>query len=86
MILAIIILLAVIAAIFLLKTMPAKISSIIIIIFVFGITAGICILKPVMHKPFSINVIEYLIKINNDGSITTTKQTTTTILEDKTQK
>lgn len=46
-------------------------------------TALICIIKPVMHKPFSINTIEYLIKINDDGTMTTTKQTTTTILEKK---
>ena len=42
-----------------------------------------CIAKPVMHKPFSINTIEYLIKINDDGTMTTTKQTTTTVLEKK---
>ena len=47
------------------------------------ISAILCILKPVMHKQFSINTIEYLIKINDDGSMTTTKQTTTTVLEKK---
>ena len=34
-----------------------------------------------MHKPFSINVIEYLVKINDDGSMSTTKQTTQTVLK-----
>lgn len=54
-------------------------------VFIFVILASIClcIIKPVMHKPFSINTIEYLIKINDDGTMTTTKQTTTTVLEKK---
>ena len=47
-------------------------------------TVGICIQKPIMHKNFSISIIDYLIKFDTDGSITTTKQTTTTtIKEDK---
>lgn len=45
------------------------------------ITAGVCILKPVQHKQFAIQIIDYLIKFNTDGSITTTKQTTTTQLQ-----
>jgi len=47
-------------------------------------TVGICIQKPIMHKNFSISIIDYLIKFDTDGSITTTKETTTTtIKEDK---
>ena len=47
-------------------------------------TIGICIQKPVMHNNFSVSIIDYLIKFNTDGSVTTTKQTTTTtIKEDK---
>ena len=42
------------------------------------VTAFIVIQKPVMHKAFSLSVIDYLIKFNTDGSVTTTKQTTTT--------
>ncbi len=38
-------------------------------------------LKPKMHKPFSFAVIDYLIKFNDDGSMTTVKQTTTTKLQ-----
>ena len=53
------------------------------IVFVLVLSAVVCIIKPVMHKQFSINTIEYLIKINDDGSMTTTKQTTTTVLEKK---
>jgi hypothetical protein len=45
-----------------------------------GVTGWICASSPVMHKPFSINIIEYLIKINDDGSMSTTKQTTQTII------
>lgn len=45
---------------------------------------SICVMKPVMHKQFSFNVIDYLIRFNTDGSVTTTKQTTIkTIKEDK---
>lgn len=42
------------------------------------LTIWICAEKPKMHKPFSLNTIEYLFKINKDGSVTTTKQITTT--------
>ena len=41
-------------------------------------TGFIIVQKPIMHKEFSLSVIDYLIKFNNDGSVTTTKQTTTT--------
>lgn len=44
------------------------------------VTVGICVIKPKMHKPFSFNIIEYLIKFNSDGSVSTTKQTTSTTL------
>lgn len=56
-------------------------SLTIIIIFA---TGWICIQKPVMHKFFSISMINYLIKFNTDNSLTTIKQTTTTqIKKDK---
>ena len=54
----------------------------IIILLVFVISTGFIVTqKPVMHKAFSLSVIDYLIKFNTDGSITTTKQTTTTQLK-----
>lgn len=56
--------------------MKSSLSLIIVIAVIF--TIGIFIKKPVLHKPFSINTIEYLVKINDDGSMTTTKQTTYT--------
>ena len=67
---------------FTLKTNLSKLGKL-IFVFVILLTALICVLKPVMHKQFSINTIEYLIKINDDGTMTTTKQTTTTVLEKK---
>ena len=51
---------------------------------IFGIilvTAGVYVAKPVQHKQFAIQVIDYLIKFNTDGSVTTTKQTTTTQIQ-----
>lgn len=45
-------------------------------------TIGLCVKKPAMHKPLSIDYIDYLIKFNDDGSVTTTKQTTTTIIKE----
>ena len=58
-----------------------KLISIMIFSIVIVLTIGICINKPDIHKPFSLNVIEYLIKINSDGSVSTTKQTTTTVIK-----
>lgn len=42
-------------------------------------TLWICTSQPDMHKPFSMNTIEYLFKINKDGSVTRTKQITNTL-------
>ena len=57
-----------------------KFSIIGLLVVMLGVTGWICASSPVMHKPFSINIIEYLIKINDDGSMSTTKQTTQTII------
>ena len=46
-----------------------------------GTTITLCCIAPKMHKQFSVSVIEYLIKINDDGSMSTTKKTTQTILQ-----
>ncbi len=46
-------------------------------------TGFVLISKPVMHKQFNVSVIDYLIKFNDDGSMTTTKQTTTTQVQEK---
>ena len=44
-------------------------------------TLAIVTLRPKMHKQLSFSVIDYLIKFENDGSMTTVKQTTTTKLQ-----
>ena len=41
-------------------------------------TLFICFDKPILHKPFNINTVEYLLKIHDDGSLTTTKTITKT--------
>lgn len=47
----------------------------------------ICAVKiPAMHKPFQLNIIEYILKFNDDGSMTTTKTTTTTVIKEGADK
>lgn len=46
-------------------------------------TGIVLISKPVMHKQFNVSVIDYLIKFNDEGSMTTIKQTTTTQFQEK---
>lgn len=58
-----------------------KIIGLSILIILAGFTFWICTAKPVLHKPISLNTIEYLLKINKDGSVTTTKQITQTIIK-----
>lgn len=48
-----------------------------------SVTIWICFAQPEMHNPFSVNTIEYLFKINKDGSMTTTKQVTETVIKDQ---
>lgn len=62
-----------------------NIKYLLVCAFVFAIVATVfvCVKRPVMHKPFSLNVVDYLIKFNNDGSVTTTKQTTTTVIKEE---
>ena len=68
-----------IAAMFLIKTIKRIIAMLFVLLVL--ATAGICITKPTMHKNFAISIIDYLIKFNTDGSMTTTKQTTTTTIQ-----
>ena len=60
-----------------------KLASFVILAFVLGVTIWICAVQPNMHKPFSIDAIEYLLKINQDGSMTTTKQITKTVIKEQ---
>lgn len=76
----IITLIVVIIAFIILKNMISfglKIIGFGILILIVGATIWISTQQPDMHKPFSIDTIEYLFKINKDGSMTTTKQITT---------
>lgn len=79
-----IILLVVVSALtyILLKSKNNKIVFILLIAIGLLSTVFFCISKPVLHKPFSVGVIDYLIKFNTDGSMTTTKQTTTTVIKE----
>ena len=79
---------AIILAIILLKLIKfgLKIVLFFILTIVVALTLWICIAQPDMHEPFSVNTIEYLFKINKDGSMTTTKQVTETIIQDEGMK
>jgi len=65
----------------------SKINIKLVISFFVGIllvlTATICFIQPKMHKNFRLNIIEYIMKINADGSVSTTKSTTTTVIKEK---
>ena len=56
-----------------------KLTAFVILAAALAVTIWVCSAQPDMHKPFSINTIEYLFKINKDGSLTTTKQITQTV-------
>lgn len=58
-----------------------KVIGLGILICAVALTIWICSAQPELHKPFSLNTIEYLMKINKDGSVTTTKQVTHTVLK-----
>lgn len=44
---------------------------------------AICVIKPKMHKPFSLNVIEYMIKFKSNGDMETVKTITTTTINNE---
>ena len=75
---------AIIIAIILIKIIKfgLKIVLFFILAVAVSLTIWICVAQPNMHEPFSINTIEYLLKINKDGSMTTTKQVTETVIKD----
>lgn len=78
--------LVIIIALILIKNMISlglKIAGFIILAVVLGVTVYVCTTPPEMHKPFSLNTIEYLFKINKDGSMTTTKQVTQTVYKEQ---
>lgn len=64
--------------------MRFKLFAITVLIILAGVTVAFCAFSPNMHKPFQLNIIEYIMKINTDGSVTTTKSVTTTeVLEER---
>ena len=75
---------AIIIAILLIKLIKfgLKIVLFFILAVIVSVTIWICVAQPDMHEPFSVNTIEYLFKINKDGSMTTTKQITETVIKD----
>ena len=82
----IIALIVVIIAFIILKniiSLGLKLVCLAIIAVLLGATIWISTQQPQMHKPFSVDTIEYLFKINKDGSMTTTKQVITqTLIKD----
>lgn len=56
------------------------ISSVLLIVI---LTVILCVGQPKMHKPLQFNIIQYFLKINSDGTTSTTKQTTTTLIREK---
>lgn len=61
--------------------MNTKGITVVIIALTVLFSAGLCLTKPLMHKQFSIDIVDYFVKINDDGTMTTVKQTTKTILK-----
>lgn len=76
---------AVIIAILIIKLVKFGLKMVLffILAIALSVTVWICVAQPDMHDPFSVNTIEYLFKINKDGSMTTTKQVTETVIKDK---
>ena len=62
------------------KQFSLKNANMAIIVLAVAATVAICVAAPVMHKQLSFSIIDYLIKFNDDGSMSTTRQTTQTIL------
>ena len=79
------IIIAVILLILLIKLIKFGLKMVLFFILavVVSVTIWICFAQPDMHEPFSLNTIEYLFKINKDGSMTTTKQVTETVIKDQ---
>ena len=45
-----------------------------------------CVVKsPKLHKPFQVDIIEYILKFNDDGSLTKIKSSTTTVINRETE-
>ena len=84
MVLAILLLIITIVALvsLLVLEIKRKVAMIVILSIIAVSTFGLCVVRPIIHKPFSISVIDYILKFNTDGSVTTIKQTTTTQIKE----
>lgn len=65
------------------KQSNLKAIGIFFVILIVLSTAAFCFVKPDMHKPFEISVIEYLLKIDTNGNAVINKEITTTKVEVK---
>ena len=61
---------------FILK-LSIKIFMTLFIIAAVGITVAVMVIQPKMHKEFNFNIIERMIKFNDDGSTSIIETTTT---------
>ena len=83
--LAIIIIIAIAVLFFIFKLLKfgMKIMTTVVLVVAVILTISLCVASPKMHKQFSIDIVDYIIKFNDDGTATTTKQTTRTIMQKK---
>jgi len=50
-----------------------KVTSVFLCVAALVLSAGLCLIQPKMHKPFSISVVEYFIQIDDGGQSANTK-------------
>ena len=63
------------------KKFNHKLLFIIVVFIIITSTAIICSIKPKARKPFQFNVIQFLMEINSDGSVSKVKKTTTHLIK-----
>ena len=68
MVLAIIVLFMLLAFAVLFKFLPLKFTSVILCVAALVLSAGLCLIQPKMHKPFSISIVEYFIQVDDGGA------------------
>ncbi|MBQ7450284.1 hypothetical protein IJS77_02610 [bacterium] len=73
---AIAIIIALVVLKFILK-LSIKIFTALFIITALALTVTVAVIKPKMHKEFNFNIIEKMLKFNDDGSATIIETTTT---------
>ena len=81
MLIAVIVVIVSLIAFWLIAKTNLKAAGVSIIAAAIAASTAICLIKPKMHSPVSFEMIEYIFNINKDGSITTTKKITKTIIK-----